>query len=81
MNKKELIELIESGREIEFSYNNKRFSITYGTINGKEVISFCEYNKDSTEVECVEELLSVERYGITLEEMIGSITEEHIWVF
>lgn len=81
MNKTELVELIESGREIEFLYNDKRFSITYGMINSKEVISFCEYNKYSTEVECVEELFSVVRYGITLEEMIGSITEEHIWVF
>ena len=29
MKRKEIEELIQTGREIEFSYKNKRYSITY----------------------------------------------------
>lgn len=81
MNMSELKELVESGREIEFSYNTKLFSITYGMIDNEEVISFCECNGESTEVACFEELITIKRHGVTLEEMLTSITEEEIWIF
>lgn len=81
MSKYELSKLIDSGREIEFIYNNIWFSITYGLVNGKEVISFCEFNKTSTEVETVEELVKVVRYGVTVESMIRSISKNEIWIY
>ena len=40
MTKDLLADYIECGREIEFKYNGKMYSITYGIIEGKEVISF-----------------------------------------
>ena len=81
MDKNELTNLINSGREIEFVYNNNKFSITYGIVNGNEVISFCEFNKESTEVETVIELLKIKRNGISVEEMLNSITKKDIWIF
>ncbi len=81
MNKKELEEYINQGNEIEFIYNNKKFSITYGEFNGKEMISFCEFNKETTEVKTVEELLEVKRYGISVEQMLLECKEKNIWIF
>ena len=77
----ELKQLVETGREIEFSYRNKRYSITYGFIDDEYVISFCEFYKESTEAKDFDELLSVSRDGITVKEMIESLCDKDIDVF
>ncbi len=81
MNKDELELLVEQGDEIEFEFSGKRFSIIYLEIDGEDWISFCEFYKETTEVKTVDELLKVERYGVTVEEMLASCTEEDIWLF
>ena len=81
MTKQEIVELVNSGREIEFVYDQKKYSITYGVVNGVEVISFCEFYKESTEVETVDELLKLKRYGVSVEEMLLSVTADNIWIF
>lgn len=41
---------IETGNEVEFSYGEKRYSLTYGRKkNGAEYISFCEFYKPDME--------------------------------
>lgn len=69
------------GREIEFTYNNKRYSITYGEINGEDVISFCEFYKESTEAKSINELMQIKQDNITVEEMINCISENDIDVY
>ena len=81
MNKQQIIELVNSGREIEFIYDQKKYSITYGVIDGTEVISFCEFYKESTEVKTVDELLELKINGVSVEEMFLSITDDNIWIF
>ena len=81
MSKDQLAEYISQGREIEFSYNGKKYSITYGTVDGKAVISFCEFYKETTEVEDIEELVKVERDGITVLNMLESLNDEDIYIF
>ena len=81
MRENELIEYVNSGREIEFKWNGSMYSITYGVINGKRVISFCEFYKDSTEVTTADELLKVKRDGVSVEEMLLSLSEDDIWIF
>lgn len=81
MTKQEIVELVNSGREIEFVYDQKKYSITYGVVNGVKVISFCEFYKESTEVETVDELLKLKRYGVSVEEMFLSVTADNIWIF
>lgn len=81
MTKQEIVELVNSGRKIEFVYDQKKYSITYGVVNGVEVISFCEFYKESTEVETVDELLKLKRYGVSVEEMFLSVTADNIWIF
>ena len=81
MTKQELFDYIEQGREIEFTFQNKKYSITYGVIEGKEVISFCEFYQETTEVETAEELVNVKREGVTVLQMLESLTEEDIWIY
>lgn len=81
MNLDQLREYVSEGREIEFKFNGKEYSITYGVIDGKDVISFCEFYQETTEVETVDELIKVERDGVTVLHMLESITEEDIWIY
>ena len=77
----QLREYVSEGREIEFKFNGKKYSITYGVIDDKDVISFCEFYQETTEVETVDELLKVERDGVTVLHMLESITEEDTWIY
>lgn len=81
MTKDELIEYVNCGREIEFEYHGKQFSITRGELDDDNRISFCEFYKESTEVDTAEELLKIKRYGVTVEEMLASCKEEDICLF
>lgn len=81
MNLDQLREYVSEGREIEFKFNGKNYSITYGVVDGKDVISFCEFYQETTEVETVNELIKVERDGVTVLHMLESITEEDIWIY
>ena len=81
MRENELIEYVNSGREIEFKWNGSMYSITYGVINGKRVISFCEFDKESTEIETIEELMEIKRNNISIVEMLQSLTEDNIWIY
>ena len=81
MNREQLLDLINHGREIEFRFNEKMYSITYGTLNGRHVISFCEFNKETTEVETAEAALRIIRDNVSVLEMLESITEDDIWIY
>ncbi len=81
MSEKELIEYVNTGTEIEFKWNGAMYSITYGVINGKHVISFCEFYKESTEVETVDELMKIKRNNTSVIEMLQSLTEDDIWIY
>ena len=81
MEKEILKEYVECGREIEFEYKGKDYSITYGVIDGQEVISFCEFYKETTEVQTYEELLKVSRDGVTVADMWKSLKEDDIWLY
>ena len=78
MTRKIFQELIDGGHEIEFEYAGKRFSITYYEPKGREVVSFCEFYKEITDVETFDQLCEVERYGKKIIDMIESISDEDI---
>lgn len=81
MNKNELLNHINSGREIEFRYGGDMYSITYGTLNGKHVISFCKFYDVTTDVDSADELLNVSRNGVTVLEMVESLSLKDIWIY
>lgn len=81
MNKEQLIEYVECGREIEFKYKGKMYSITYSPDGVEDYISFCEFYKETSDVKTVEELTKVEREGVTVLQMLESLTEDDVWLY
>ena len=81
MTKDLLKDYVDCGREIEFKFNNKMYSITYGIIDDEEVISFCEFYKETTEVKTFNELIEGTRDGVTVLQMWESLTEEDVWIY
>ena len=81
MKKEYLTQLINEGHEIEFEYNGKKYSICYGIIDNEEVISFCEFYKESKEVKTIEELLNLTYNDFILAEILDYIADDKIWVF
>ena len=85
MNLEELKEYIQTGREIEFYYNDKQYSITYWYPDHNEDnkwISFCEFYKETTEVKTAEELWNnVRRDGVTVGEMLTEVDESQIYIY
>ena len=76
-----LRDYIECGNEIEFKFNGKDYSITYGTFDGKEKISFCEFYQETTEVDTFEDLLEVSRDGVSVLQMWESLSEDDVWIY
>lgn len=76
-----LKDYIECGNEIEFMYNGKKYSITYGIFDGKEMISFCEFYQETTEVDTFEDLLEVSRDGVSVLQMWESLSEDDVWIY
>ena len=81
MKKEQLADYVAHGREIEFEYKGKMYSITYSPAGIEHFISFCEFNKEITNVNTVEELIEVKRDGITVMHMLESISEQYIWIY
>ena len=81
MKRKEIEELIQTGREIEFSYKNKRYSITYCCDKRSNYISYWEINTEPKDVSSVEELLALTIDGLTLEQVLNNIPNDDIDIF
>ena len=79
MTKEQLFQYISEGREIEFEYKGKKYSITYSPSWEDEYISFCEFYQYTSDVKTPEELIAVER--VTVLEMLESLPEDKIWIY
>ena len=81
MTKEQLFEWVDTGRELEFNYKEKDYSITYFRKNRKICISFCEFYKETLDVATVDELWNSTYKGIKLSDMLSSIPEDEVDVF
>lgn len=81
MKKEVLIDYIECGREIEFKYKGKMYSITYSPADMGDFISFCEFYKEPTNVTTIDDLLKVSRDGVTVLKMWESLSEDDMWIY
>lgn len=81
MTKEILNELISTGREIEFDYKGKKYSIIYFKENNEKIISFCEYYKDTLDVRSADELWNSTYNNISIKEMLSSLSEDEYSVF
>ena len=81
MTKEQLFEWVDTGRELEFNYKGKDYSIIYFRKNRKIYISFCEFYKETLDVATVDELWNSTYKGIKLSDMLSSIPEDEVDVF
>ena len=72
---------ITSGNEIEFSYQGKRYSVTYGRKeNGEEYISFCEFYKPDTEFINYNDFMENAKIdGVPLSKIWGDVEDINIF--
>ena len=80
MTKKELKELIDTGREIEFEFRNKKYSITHAENDTPNFISFCEFYKEAIDVSNVEELCKIRIDGVTLLKALSEAEKEFMLI-
>ena len=74
--KSECIEaLIECKREIEFSYKNHRYSITYYNDNREKYISVCKFYDKPVDVKSSSEVLKMKIGGVTLEKIFANLPD------
>ena len=67
---------IATGREIEFSYGDKMYSITY-TFTGKiQTIHFCQFNNPSQDYDSVDDFLASAAIGDAyLRDLLGLVED------
>lgn len=84
-NKKMTIDVLKkwvrTGRELEFNYKGKDYSITYYNDDRKDFISFCEAYDETVDVATVDELWNSTYKGIKLSDMLSSIPEDDVYVY
>ena len=73
--------LIACNREIEFSYQNRRFSITYYNDNREKYISVCEEFQKPIDVRNVSELLRLKIGKYTLEKIFTVLPDSAIDIY
>lgn len=81
ISKKQLEDYISHGREIEFDYKGKKYSITYYGDNRKKFISFCEFYKTPIDCSNAEELCEISWDGIKVIDMLSNIKDEDTCIF
>ncbi|WP_302296831.1 hypothetical protein [Mitsuokella multacida] len=81
MTREELSEYIQQGREIEFCYKGKMYSITYSPEGQDDYISFCEFYQEPSDVKTIDELIHLKRNGVSVIEMLESLSDKDIWIY
>lgn len=72
---------VRTGRELEFNYKGKDYSITYYNDDRKDFISFCEAYDETVDVATVDELWNSTYKGIKLSDMLSSIPKDDVYVY
>lgn len=67
---------IATGREIEFSYGDKMYSITYTFTNKIQTIHFCQFNNPSQDYDSVNDFLTSATIGDEhLRDLLGLVKD------
>lgn len=81
MRSKEIEQLIEAGREIEFEYRNSRYSITYFNEDCEKPISVCKFYEQPINVRSANEVLKLTIGSRTLKEIFESLPDSAFDIF
>lgn len=76
-----LKDYINTGREIEFEFKSKKYSITYYNDSRKNYISFCEFYNTPVDVSTFEDLIKIKIENESLAEIWSNLNENEIDVF
>ena len=80
--KRECLELlINDGREIEFTYHGRRYSITYYNDDRKKYISICRFYHKTVDVSTAAEALRVKIGKYTIEQIFASLPDSAIDIY
>lgn len=74
-------ELINNDREIEFTFNNNHYSITYYNDNREKYISFCKFYNEPKDVKNTEELFKLKIGNQTLEQIFKSLKDSSFDIY
>ena len=81
MTKEILKKWIRTGRELEFSFEGKDYSITYYNDKRKDCISFCQAYDETVDVANVDELWNSTYKGMKVSDILSSVPEDDVYVF
>ena len=81
MTKEILKKWIRTGRELEFSFEGKDYSITYYNDKRKDYISFCQAYDETVDVSNVDELWNSTYKGMKVSDILSSVPEDDVYVF
>lgn len=74
-------ELINNDREIEFTFNNNHYSITYYNDNREKYISFCKFYNEPKDVKNTEELFKLKIGNQTLKQILKSLPDSSFDIY
>lgn len=74
-------ELINNNREIEFTFNNNHYSITYYNDNREKYISFYKFYNEPIDVKNAEELFKLKIGDQTLEQIPKSLKDSSFDIY
>lgn len=74
-------ELINNNREIEFTFNNNHYSITYYNDNREKYISFYKFYNEPIDVKNAEELFKLKIEDQTLEQIPKSLKDSSFDIY
>lgn len=74
-------ELINNNREIEFTFNNNHYSITYYNDNREKYISFYKFYNEPIDVKNAGELFKLKIGNQTLEQIFKSLKDSSFYIY
>ncbi len=80
--KRECLELlIDSGREIEFTYHGSKYSITYYNDDREKYISVCKFYHNPIDVSSAAEVLKLKIGKYTIEQIFVALPDSAIAIY
>lgn len=70
---------MDEGCDMTFEYNGKKYSLTWGTLDGKTVISFCEFYKETVDCDTFDEIIEKDYRGEKIINILLKAKNEDIY--
>lgn len=82
MTKERVEEWMKSGREIEFVYKGKQYSLSpFVTGSNERWVSFCEYYQHNLDAKSVDDLWCQTYNGVKVSDILYSVPESEVDIY